>query len=217
MLLLLLVVRLGLVSRLAHGRADALAASVEEQAELQRELRYQAEHDPLTGLLNRAVLAEAVKEALRSPRTTRVALLLLDPDQFKDVNDTLGHPVGDELLIEVAGRLRRVAPASGTLARLGGDEFAVLLKGSDAGHAAQTGERLVSALRSPCLVRGHELKITTSLGVLIVDPAAAGVTPSDLLRDADLALYAACVSGELILRPGRVGLPEVLPVVMADG
>ncbi len=194
--LLLLVVRLGLVTRLAQRRANALAESVEEQAKLQDELRYQAQHDPLTGLPNRAVLGEAVQAALRPPYALPVALLLLDLDQFKDVNDTLGHPVGDDLLVEVADRLRSVMPATGTLARLGGDEFAVLLCGSDAANAVQISERLVRELRRPYQVRGHELQITTSVGLLVTNPKEHSVAPPDLLRDADQALYAAKAAGK---------------------
>ena len=196
LLLLLLVVRLGLVTRLAQRRANALAESVEEQAKLQGELRYQAQHDPLTGLPNRAVLGEAVQAALRPPYAIPVALLLLDLDQFKDVNDTLGHPVGDDLLVEVADRLRSTTPATGTLARLGGDEFAVLLCGSDAANAVQISERLVRELRRPYQVRGHELQITTSVGLLVTNPKAHSVAPPDLLRDADQALYAAKTAGK---------------------
>jgi diguanylate cyclase (GGDEF)-like protein len=194
-LLLLLVVRLGLISRVAVRRADALAISIQQQAKLHQELQYRAQHDPLTGLLNRAVLSEAADAVSHSPQPEPVAMLMLDLDQFKDVNDTLGHPVGDELLIQVAERLRHLAPAR-TLVRLGGDEFAILLLGPEAEHAVDVGERLVGELRAPYQVHGHELHVTTSIGIRKTDPAKPRLSPTEMLRDADQALYAAKAAGK---------------------
>ncbi|WP_203895983.1 putative bifunctional diguanylate cyclase/phosphodiesterase, partial [Planobispora longispora] len=121
------------------------------------------------------------------------ALLLLDLDGFKDVNDTYGHPVGDELLTVVARRLRTLTPDGQILARLGGDEFAVVLPGADLEQALAAAEEVLAAVREPYLIDGRELYVTTSIGVL-ADSAAP--TASDALRDADLALYAAKAAGK---------------------
>ncbi|MDT5028760.1 MAG: hypothetical protein QOE61_5186, partial [Micromonosporaceae bacterium] len=202
--LLLLVARLGLIAKLAQRRAAelarrsaALATAVSEEQELQRELAYRALHDPLTGLANRIVLDDRMEWALgRRGDTGRDALLLLDLDGFKDINDTLGHPVGDELLIEVSRRLLEVAPPHATLARLGGDEFAVLLEDTDPDEALRYAESFVAALRQPYHICGHELFLTTSVGVLTNDVYPAPPSPGEALRDADLALYAAKAAGK---------------------
>jgi diguanylate cyclase (GGDEF)-like protein len=188
-LLLLLVARLGLIARVAQERAlelarrsTALATAASEQEDLQRQLAYRAMHDPLTGLANRLVFTERMEWALnRRNGTGKHALLLLDLDGFKDVNDTLGHPVGDELLIEVARRLVDVAPPDATLARLGGDEFAVLLEDMEPSEAVEWAERFVTALRQPYRISGRELFLTTSVGVLpigTVNPLDPGATAS---------------------------------------
>ncbi len=200
----LLVVRLVLMARLAHRRAEALdrqAAELQRQAAalndalgeqkvLQRQLSHRALHDPLTGLGNRALLRERLEEALPGIHI----LLLIDLDGFKDVNDTLGHPVGDVLLTEVAHRLRGAVGDTDTLARLGGDEFAVLLAGATAERGGDVARRILDGLRAPYLVDGRELHLTTSIGML----SAVGepMTPAVALRDADLALYAAKEAGK---------------------
>jgi len=202
--LLLLVARLGLIAKVAQRRAAelarrsaALATAVSEEQGLQRELAYRAQHDPLTGLANRDVLADRMEWALaRHGGSRRHALLLLDLDGFKDINDTLGHPVGDELLIEVSRRLLDVAPPNAVLARLGGDEFAVLLENTDPDEALRYAESFVAALRQPYHISGHELFLTTSVGVLTSDMYAAPPSPAEALSDADLALYAAKAGGK---------------------
>jgi diguanylate cyclase (GGDEF)-like protein len=222
--LLLLVLRLSLIARVAHGRAGQLAqrsadlsVAVSEQEELQRQLAFRAWHDPLTGLLNRDVLAERLESALsrrndagsalsrrndaesgvsRGGGTGRHALLLLDLDGFKDINDTLGHPVGDDLLVEVSRRLVGAVPPGATLARLGGDEFAVLLEDVDPLTALARADELLAALRQPYAIGGRELFLTTSVGVLTTDPTQEAPSPSDALRDADLALYSAKDAGK---------------------
>ena len=159
--LLLLVIRLTLIARYADRRSaelaqrtTALADAVSEQSRLQHQLTFRAWHDPLTGLFNRDVLAERLAAALtdrpdRAGRTRPAsALLLLDLDGFKDVNDTLGHPVGDDLLVEVSRRLIDVVPAGATLARLGGDEFAVLLADVDRRRGAGPGRRAAGGASS---------------------------------------------------------------------
>jgi diguanylate cyclase (GGDEF)-like protein len=203
LLLILLVARLGLTAGLAQRRAaelsqrsDDLALAVKEQEALHRQLHYQAMHDPLTGLPNRVVLAERMEWALtRPPGAGQHALAFIDLDRFKDVNDTLGHAVGDELLIEVSHRLLAATPKHGTLARLGGDEFAVLLEDTPPDEARTWAERVRHAMRRPCRVGEHELFLSTSVGLLTTEPARPLPTPSEALRDADLALYAAKAAG----------------------
>jgi diguanylate cyclase (GGDEF)-like protein len=202
--LMLIVTRLALAILTAQRRAGelarqtaALARALSEQGALQRQLAYRAAHDPLTGLANRTVLAEAIDAALDDPRHAGGhALLLLDLDHFKDINDTLGHPVGDRLLIAAGSRLRALTPSGGTLVRLGGDEFAVFVGAVDTEGALGLAERLRVELRRVYLVDGRELFVTTSVGVLATGQPAVRTTPADLLRDADLALYDAKSSGK---------------------
>src|SRR5689334_18914803 len=187
----LLVVRLGLMARVAHRRAVdmvaqavALGESLQEQEMLQEELSYQALHDPLTGLGNRALLRERLQQAVGgSSGGIQHGLLLLDLDGFKDVNDTFGHPVGDALLVEVARRLLEVVGSGNTLARLGGDEFAVLLEGADAEAAVTIARAALEAVREPYGLAEREICLTTSVGVLAsTHPMAA----TEALRSADL-------------------------------
>jgi diguanylate cyclase (GGDEF)-like protein len=162
---------------------------------LQDELTHRALHDALTGLPNRVLLRERLGRALGRPGAH--ALLLLDLDGFKDVNDTHGHPVGDELLRVAAHRLGRVLAAGDTLARLGGDEFAVLLEDVTAEQAGAVAVRVLDALREPFAVAGNRLHVTASVGLL--ELAGAGEregAEADAFRDADLALYAAKGAGK---------------------
>jgi diguanylate cyclase (GGDEF)-like protein len=203
--LILLTGRLGLLARLAQRRAAelarrtaALAEAAVEQDELRKQLIHRALHDPLTGLPNRVVLAERLEWSLtRRAGSGQLALLLLDLDRFKDVNDTLGHPAGDELLRTVAHRLVDLAPPGSTLARLGGDEFAVLLEDTTVDAAVSWAESVLEMLSRPYLMLGRDLALTTSIGVWIATPTEQQAsTPSDALRDADLALYAAKEAGK---------------------
>jgi diguanylate cyclase (GGDEF)-like protein len=156
-------------------------------------LQDQAAHDALTRLANRSAFNEAVAAAL----TGNVALLLLDLDDFKTVNDTLGHPVGDALLITVADRLRAAVRPGDTVARLGGDEFAILLPdiGEDDLHAFA--DRLLADLGRPVRIQNHALLVRASIGGA---RCGAGGDPQRLLGDADIALYAAKDSGKSAYR-----------------
>jgi diguanylate cyclase (GGDEF)-like protein len=183
LLSLLLVVRLGLVAALAHRRAVALDR-------LRAELAYRVTHDPLTELGNRTLLQEALVPAAVEGR---FALLLLDLDGFKYVNDTYGHPAGDELLVVVANRLRAAAPDDSVLARLGGDEFGCLLPGRKLTEAKRLADRVLEDLRRPIEVGGVDAGVTISIGLLVVDEATS---PSEALRRADLALYEAKNAGK---------------------
>src|SRR4051794_40977907 len=167
------------------GRKDAEAA-----------LAHQAFHDAPTGLANRALFADRVEQALH--RAARLggaaAVVFLDLDVFKAVNDALGHAAGDTLLREVAARLRSGVRAEDTVARLGGDEFAVLLEQADEGpqEAEVTARRLLEALRQPVVLEGRTLTVSASVGVAV---GTADATADSLIRDADIAMYAAKTGG----------------------
>ena len=173
---------------------------------LEEQLAHQAFHDSLTGLPNRALLADRLGHALSVSRQKadrnggvsgegdRVALLFLDLDDFKRVNDTLGHIIGDELLVKTARRVEASLRPGDTFARLGGDEFAVLLDEAGAGGAGNLAGRLLEALRAPFLVNGHELFVTFSIGVELSDVGEEG--GEDLLRRADVAMYRSKRSGK---------------------
>jgi diguanylate cyclase (GGDEF)-like protein len=164
--------------------------------ELIGRLRHDALHDSLTGLPNRADLQRRLSAALDDVSAGRVsgaAVMILDLDEFKAVNDTLGHHQGDELLVEVAARLTTAVGPAGTVARLGGDEFAVLLTDTaDEGRVLRIGRRLVRALEQPIALDGLEVEIGGSVGVALA-PAHAS-DPSVLLKRADLAMYDAKAS-----------------------
>lgn len=173
-------------------QAAELAHALHEQSALQQLLSHQAQHDPLTGLGNRTRFTERLSAPDLRGAGER-AVLMVDLDGFKTVNDDHGHHVGDDLLVQVARRLRRVVGADDTLARLGGDEFAVVLEDTDEADARDVATRLVRALGEPFAVDGRTVRITSSIGVRLVD---ATVEPQATLRDADLALYAAKAAGK---------------------
>ncbi len=194
-LTVLLVLRSGGLARKLYAQSQQLVESLAAQRGLQAQLEHRAQHDPLTGLANRAVLQDRLTEAVeRSPAaSTAGALLLLDLDGFKDVNDTFGHPVGDQLLGVVAERLIAAVPPEALVCRLGGDEFAVLLSPDCAARARRHASAVLGALRAPYLIADHEMAVTASVGVIHLQ---GGMRPSTVLRDADLALYAAKSSGK---------------------
>lgn len=154
--------------------------------------RHLALHDPLTGLPNRTLFAARVERelALMSAHGRGVAVMLLDLDGFKEINDTLGHSVGDDLLVDVGQRLQRGLPSGGTIARLGGDEFGVVLPaGQDQVAALRVAHDLVATLEEPFVVDGISMGISASVG-LAISPEH-GDAPSDLIRRADIAMYSA--------------------------
>ena len=154
-------------------------------------LRHQAFHDPLTGLANRALFTDRVQHALERGRAgDRAAVLFLDLDDFKAVNDTLGHLAGDTLMRSVATRLRSALSPSHTVARIGGDEFAVLLEDVDLAAAVDAAERLSNDLQAPFDLDGREVFVTGSIGIAVGDGA------EELLRSADVAMYRAKGSGK---------------------
>jgi diguanylate cyclase (GGDEF)-like protein len=165
-----------------------------ENDRVKEQLRYQAYHDALTGLPNRLLFADQVRQALARGRPQDApAVLFLDLDDFKTINDSLGHGAGDELLVAVAERLRSHVRPGDVVARLGGDEFAVLLERTEIDAAERAAERLVRALRSPFVLSGHEVSIHASIG--IAGHFGAG-TADELLRNADVAMYSAKDNGK---------------------
>ncbi len=171
------------------------ARDVTERKEAEARLAHQAFHDPLTGLPNRARFAELLDAALRRARSAGpgVGVLLLDLDGFKNVNDSLGHEVGDELLVAVARRLVSCLGRGETVARFGGDELTVLLEEADAAGATATAGRVLAALAEPVGVAGREVTVGASVGIAL--GPAHGATPGELLRAADVALYRAKDTG----------------------
>ncbi|MGA1440331.1 MAG: putative bifunctional diguanylate cyclase/phosphodiesterase [Ilumatobacteraceae bacterium] len=188
------------IANLVGGSAvDGLVATfrdVTEQRNLERQLSHRAFHDELTGLANRALFLDRMDHALRMsrPSSDPVVVLFVDLDDFKSVNDALGHEIGDQLLRGIADRLRSVASSGDTTARLGGDEFALLLEergGID--RAIDMAESLLDGLREPVLIGGYEVMVLASVGVAV---AAPGMTTTTLLRDADIAMYEAKRAGK---------------------
>jgi diguanylate cyclase (GGDEF)-like protein len=168
---------------------------ITERRELEEQLKHQAFHDSLTGLANRARFADRLEVALlRSARQTKpVTVLFMDLDNFKSVNDSLGHGMGDRLLIEVAGRLSECLRPGDTVARFGGDEFTFLLEDADVDDAVPIAKRTLSELRAPFLIDNREFFVRASIGI-----AVSGENRRDaeeLLRAADVAMYAAKARG----------------------
>ncbi len=173
-----------------------------ENARLYDELRHQAFHDGLTGLANRVLFGERVEHAIargRRPTSTKIAVLFIDLDDFKSLNDRYGHARGDEVLIEVGRRLVGCLRPGDTAARLGGDEFAVLLEDApDEAAAIDVAQRLLASLKEPLHLTEANRGLAASIGIAMND---AGDTATDLLRNADVAMYAAKAAGR--------GIPEL--------
>ena len=175
--------------------------------ELQREIAnrrraeallvYDALHDALTGLPNRTLLVERIEQAIRTARydsTYQFAVLFIDLDRFKLINDSLGHTIGDELLVAISTRFRHCLRNSDIVARLGGDEFTVLLEGiQDASDATQVAQRILESLCKPFNLKGHTVASSASIGIVM--GSTAYESAADLLRDADIAMYHAKETG----------------------
>ncbi|WP_055421818.1 bifunctional diguanylate cyclase/phosphodiesterase [Streptomyces pactum] len=195
-----------------HGGLIFNSRDVTERVRLQAQLQHNAEHDPLTDLPNRALFTRRVQQALSGRRASDrgaalrgTAVLFIDLDGFKAVNDTIGHQAGDELLVQAARRLHEAVRKGDTASRLGGDEFAALIVGDGArdrtareGHILELADRLRMTLSQPYLIDGNDVRVNASIGVAFAEP---GLGAGELLRNADLAMYRAKAGGK-----GRVEL-----------
>jgi diguanylate cyclase len=177
--------------------------------EQQDELRHRAFHDPLTGLANRALFADRVGHALEMHRRTLrpLAVLFCDLDDFKAVNDTLGHDAGDALLVSVAQRLGATIRTGDTVARLGGDEFGILIE--DDGDATFLAERILTALSAPIVLVDRRLRVHASIGVAVVSATDPPIDAQELLKRADVAMYAAKSSGKFTVAAYTPALRDV--------
>ncbi|MEU3249404.1 EAL domain-containing protein [Streptomyces sp. NPDC006997] len=195
-----------------HGGLIFNSRDVTERVRLQAQLQHNAEHDPLTDLPNRALFTRRVQQALSGRRATDrgaalrgTAVLFIDLDGFKAVNDTIGHQAGDELLVHAARRLQDAVRQGDTAARLGGDEFAALIVSDGARdraarerHILELADRLRITLSQPYSIDGNDVRVAASIGVAFAEP---GLGAGELLRNADLAMYRAKSAGK-----GRVEL-----------
>jgi diguanylate cyclase (GGDEF)-like protein/PAS domain S-box-containing protein len=170
---------------------------ITERKEFEAQLTYQAFHDPVTDLANRALFRDRVEHAFtrRRDRDRLMAVLFMDLDDFKTINDTFGHDAGDRLLQAVSARLKAQLRAGDTVARLGGDEFAILLEDiRDEAAASDVVEGVLEAIRAPLTLDGREVSIQCSIGIAVADPSGerdVAAAVEELLRNADVAMYQA--------------------------
>jgi len=193
----------------AEGRLVGIigvSQDISERKARENGLTHRASHDALTGLPNRAHFLDRLARCLEA-ETRTCAVLFLDLDHFKPINDRHGHDMGDRLLIAVAERLRGPVRDSDTLAQLGGDEFTLLIdRVADAAEAERIADRLMAALAEPIALDGYRFGVTASVGIALCGPAHH--RPEDVLRDADAALYRAKAAGRgKHQRHGEVGEP----------
>jgi diguanylate cyclase (GGDEF)-like protein/PAS domain S-box-containing protein len=173
-----------------------LAQNVTQRKALEVELRHQALHDPLTGLANRALLIDRLNHFLTRRGVLYCGVLLLDLDDFKNVNDSLGHSFGDMLLVELSQRITGVLRAGDTAARLGGDEFAILIEDATGpADAVEVARRILTALRPPFELGDQSINVSASIGVAVCGVGAA-TSFDDVLRHADMAMYSAKAQGK---------------------
>ncbi|RLK60432.1 diguanylate cyclase/phosphodiesterase with PAS/PAC sensor(s) [Actinokineospora cianjurensis] len=185
--------------RTETGEPQYLVGMIEDITDrhlLEERLRHQANHDPLTGLGNRARFTERLTTAFGCDDDTRVGVCYLDLDGFKVINDSLGHDIGDELLVAVAARLDRLVTAPGRIvARMGGDEFVVLVeRSSGRAELVDLADRILAALAEPFPIGGHRLAVSASIG--LVERSVVDATPAETMRDADVTLYWAKADGK---------------------
>ena len=182
------------------GTFNDLIETLAAKQRLEAQLMHLAHHDVLTGLPNRLLFRERLQQELaRARRGEGLAVLCLDLDQFKSVNDTLGHPVGDGLLQEVADRMRASVRETDIVSRLGGDEFAIVQVATPEPEGAIVlAERLIDAMSKPFDVGGHQVVIGTSIGISLAP--SDGLDPDHIIKNADLALYRAKNDGRGVFR-----------------
>jgi diguanylate cyclase (GGDEF)-like protein len=174
----------------------AVSRDVTQRKQFEQKLADMATHDPLTGLPNRSLLSDRLTIGLALSRRNgnRLAVLMLDLDRFKVINDTMGHTVGDDLLKAVAGRLESVTRKSDTIARIGGDEFVLVLpQVAQPKDAAKLAQRILDVFQEPFVFDDHRLKITTSIGIAVYPDDGKDI--DILLRNADNAMYQAKEEG----------------------
>src|SRR5256714_104994 len=176
------------------GRVREVVSSftdVTDRKKAEHELERQALHDMLTGLPNRSLLLDRLEQALRTARrlATPLALLVMDLDRFKEINDTVGHRAGDLLIGEVAQRIMAVLRETDTVARLGGDEFALILPGADEGGAGHVAQKIIAALQRPFEIEGAAHEVAISIGIAVSPQHGEDV--ETLMRRADMAMYVA--------------------------
>ena len=172
-------------------------SDISDRKKYEQQLAHQAFHDAVTGLPNRILLTQKLGAALEKGAKTHkhLAILFLDLDRFKVVNDSLGHDKGDQLLVQVAARLRSSLRPGDTAARFGGDEFVVLLEDvAEIGDATKIADRIAASLKTPFSLDGHEVTVTASIGIMVSQNPLD--VPEDLLRKADVAMYRAKNSGK---------------------
>jgi diguanylate cyclase (GGDEF)-like protein/PAS domain S-box-containing protein len=179
---------------------SVITRDITERKQMEQQLTHQALHDALTGLPNRALLTDRLTQGLAGSRRrgSQLAVMFLDVDNFKMVNDSLGHTSGDELLTLAGERIGRAIRAGDTVARFGGDEFVVVCDDVSDHETEAIAERVLEAVREPFLIGEQEMNVTASLGIAFADEDA---TPESLLRDSDFAMHGAKQRGH-----GRVGL-----------
>jgi diguanylate cyclase (GGDEF)-like protein len=175
----------------ADGRWVVTYEDVTERRQAEAKIIHMARHDALTNLPNRVLFKDKMEKALG--RGDRIAVMFLDLDRFKSVNDSLGHSVGDALLCAVTERLQRVVAPSDTVARLGGDEFAIVQRHATPAGASELARKIIAELAEPFEVQGHQLIVGTSIGIAMAP--ADGSEPDQLLRNAYMALYRAKSDG----------------------
>mgnify|MGYP000903228164 CR=1 FL=1 len=187
---------------------QGVGSDITERRAAEERITYLAETDPVTGLVNRTKFSAVLEAAMVDPGNFgRNILFYLDLDQFKSINDTMGHPVGDALLDQVGRRLVDCTGPNDVVARIGGDEFAILIPGSDRpDHAAEIAERILATFDLPFTLDGADFSVGTSIGIAIGPDD--GSTPMDLMKSADLALYRAKAEGRDGFRFFEPGMDE---------
>ena len=193
------LLRLAVAASIATGAliaAQRARRAVEQHAENEERLAFMATHDVLTGLPNRLLALERIEMGLAGEESRgRVAALFIDVDRFKLINDTWGHPVGDELLIAIGRRLRRRIDRRVLVARMSGDEFLLVATAAQPGYAESLAEQVLVAFHEPVALSNGDVIATVSVGIAVAHATPGSVTPHDLVRDADIALYRAKTGG----------------------